>query len=339
MGNKKYTLTCPSVSTWDHIADEGKATLKVTLAKGQTICILTNPNGSAPHIDKIAFTQVAAASSDNLTLSAADAETSSKETMSFVLNTQQAGHYRADVYYRNGQNSNVYLAVNDADATATVFAATGEATAQRPLFLTMKEGRNTLLFSASPELPAIDHINFAFLAPIPSTLEAEFATTTGQVSIANDPDASGGRYLNYIGNGNENMATFRFDAPAGGKYKLVVTYFTAQNRQMYVRVNNGTKTTTTFESTGGWGASTAMTKQIEVKLKAGTNILTLGSDSGWAPYIDKIALYPIEDDGVAMVERTPRNESWYSLGGIAIDTPTRPGIYIHGHNKNLIRTR
>lgn len=339
LGNKKYTLTCPSVSTWDRIADEGRATLKVSLAKGQNICILTNPNGSAPHVDKIAFTQVLGANTEKVTLSAADAETAGKESVSFAFNAPQAGYYRVDVHYRNGQDRNVYTAVNDADATMTVFAATGEAMAQRPLFLSMRKGENTLLFSASPELPAIDHVTISFLASIPSELEAEFASTTGQTSIASDPDASGGRYLNYIGNGNENMATFRFDAPMGGKYELRVTYFTAQNRQMFVRVNNGSKTNATFESTGGWTAATAKTKQMEVVLKTGTNLITLGSDSGWAPYVDKIVLRPVDDTAVRTALRTSPDETWYSLGGMALSTPTRPGVYIHGYKKKLVMTR
>ena len=339
LGNKKYTLTCPSVSTWDRIADEGRATLKVSLAKGQNICILTNPNGSAPHVDKIAFTQLLGANTEKVTLSVADAETSGKESVSFDFNAPQTGYYRVDVHYRNGQDRNVYTAVNDADATMIVFAATGEAMAQRPLFLSMRKGENTLLFSASPELPAIDHITISFLASIPSELEAEFASTTGQTSIASDPDASGGRYLNYIGNGNENMATFRFDAPMGGKYELQVTYFTAQNRQMFVRVNNGSKTTATFESTGGWTAATAKTKQMEVTLKTGTNLITLGSDSGWAPYVDKIVLRPIDDAAVRTALRTSPDGTWYSLGGMALSMPTRPGVYIHGYKKKLVMTR
>ena len=339
LNNKKYTLTCPNVSTWDQIADEGKATLKVHLSKGNTICILTNPNGAAPNIDKIAFTQVIDTPIDKVTLNAADAETSNKESMSFVFNSQHTGHYRADVYYRNSQNSNVYLAVNDAEASSTVFAATGEAMAQRTFFLTQREGINTLLFSSNSELPSIEHIILTFLTPLPKELEAEFASTTGQVGIANDPDASGGKYLSNIGNGTENMATFKYDAAIGGKYELQVTYFSAQNRQMFVRVNNGTKTTATFENTGGWTASTAATKLMEVTLKTGTNLITFGGDSGWAPYIDKIALRLTDDNAVSTMLYEPRNPTWYSLGGMAVSMPTRPGVYIHGNQKKVIRQR
>jgi hypothetical protein len=133
------------------------------------------------------------------------------------------------------------------------------------------------------------------------------------------------------------MATFRYDAPVGGKYELQVTYFTAQNRQMFVCVNNGTKITATFESTGGWTAATAATKRMEVTLKSGTNTITLGGDSGWAPYVDKIALLPVDNDGVEAVYSRPHDEAWYSLGGMSLTAPTRPGVYIHGNQKNLVR--
>jgi hypothetical protein len=341
LDNKKYTLTCPSVSTWDHIADEGKATLKVSLKKGQNICILTNPNGNAPHIDKIKFTQVLSSQADKVTLSAEDAETVSKESMSFIYNASQAGHYRVDIFYRNQTNCKVSLAVNASDASVMVFAATGEAMAQRPLFITLKEGSNTLLFNSNTELPEIDHVDISYQAPIPNELEAEFASTTGQVAIAKDPDASGGRYLSNIGNGNDNMATFRYDAPIEGKYLLKITYFSAQNRQMFVRVNNGEKINQVFENTGGWNAATAMIKEVEVTLKSGTNVITLGCDSGWAPYVDKIAL---SFDGFDAVEtlllpQGQHDEAWYSLGGLALHAPMQSGVWIHRNQKYIVKKR
>jgi hypothetical protein len=222
-----------------------------------------------------------------------------------------------------------------------VFAATGEAMAQRPLFITLKEGSNTLLFNSNTELPEIDHVDISYQAPIPNELEAEFASTTGQVAIAKDPDASGGRYLSNIGNGNDNMATFRYDAPIEGKYLLKISYFSAQNRQMFVRVNNGEKINQVFENTGGWNAATAMIKEVEVTLKSGTNVITLGCDSGWAPYVDKIAL---SFDGFDAVEtlllpQGQHDEAWYSLGGLALHAPMQSGVWIHRNQKYIVKKR
>ncbi len=339
VGDKKYTLTCPSVSTWDNIADEGRATLKVSLKKGQQFCVLTNPNGSAPHIDKIAFTQVLEAQATKTVLNAADGEVADKGSLLFVVEMPKAGRYRAQVVYRNAASRNVYLAVNDADTSMTVFAPTGESTAQRPLFVTLREGSNTLLFTASPDLPEIERVELSFLHEVPEVLEAEFATTTGQVTISRDENASGGRYLSNIGNGSDNMATFRLDVPQSGKYELLVTYFTAQNRQMFVRVNNGTKINTTFESTGSWNASSAASKAVEVTLKAGTNVVGLGSDSGWAPYVDKLTLSPKDDDAVWTPTVGKTRDEWYTLNGMALNKPTKSGVYINQNQKIIYHTR
>jgi hypothetical protein len=338
IGNRNYTLTCPSVSTWDNIADEGRATLKLNLKGGKNTCILTNPNGAAPNIDKIAFTMVLEQQDGKVTLNADNAGEWSSGSVAWQCDAPQAGHYRAEVFYKGDENRNVYLAVNDADAVMTVFAATGETEARRPFFLTLQEGTNSLLFSSVPKLPELQRVELSFLAAVPDVLEAEFASTTGQVTVASDANASGGRYLSYIGNGADNMATFRFDAPVGGKYDLTVTYFTAQKRQMYVRVNNGAKVNASFESTGGWDASTAATKTVTVTLKTGSNIISLGSDSGWAPYIDKIALSLSGDDGVT----TPTlhgllDSGWHTLGGISLGAPTTSGMYICQNKKYLVR--
>lgn len=336
IANKNYTLTCPSVSTWDNIADAGCATLKVSLKAGQCFCILTNPNGAAPHIDKISLTQVLESQAAKSVVEVDEAETAGKGSLSLAVDAPHAGHYRADVSYRSGGNRNVYCAVNDADAQMTVFAATGETLARRPLFLTLQEGANALLFTASPDLPLIERVELSYLAPVPEVLEAEFASTKGQVTVGKDADASGGRYLSDIGN-DDNMAIFRCDVPAGGRYDLHVTYFSAQNRQMYVRVNNGAKDITTFESTGSWKASSAVTKPVEVTLQAGTNVIVLGNDSGWAPCIDKIAFSPKEAAGIIMPAAGKRDTAWYSLGGVVLDTPRQPGVYINGNQKYLYR--
>lgn len=338
IGNKKYTLTCPSVSTWDNIADEGKATLKVQLTGGAFACILTNPNGAAPHIDKIAFSKVLEPQAVKTVLDRDGAMEWGTESVSWQCEVPQAGHYRADVFYTATENRTVYVAANDAEAVPTVFGASEGAMERRPLFLTLQQGANSLLFSANPALPEMKRVELSFLAPVPEMLEAEFAATTGQVSIARDADASGGRLLTHIGNGPDNMASYRVDVPVGGRYELLVTYCTAQNRQMYVRVNNGAKQNAAFESTGGWTAATAMTKRLEVTLKAGTNLIALGCDTGWAPYVDKLQLAFIGDDGISQRTLAPaQQQAWCSIAGFRAGTPRLPGVYVSKNSKIVIR--
>ncbi len=340
VGDRKYTLTCPSVSTWDNIADEGRATLKVNLKAGQTFCILTNPNGSAPNIDKISFTRVLEAQDTKTKMMAGDAEVAEKGMMSFAYDAPQAGHYRVDVTYKHSENRNMYLAVNDADASMTVFATTGGMKASRPLFVTLHKGGNTLLFTATPDLPEIESIELSFLAPVPDVMEAEFASTKGQVAIAKDTHASGGKYLRDIGNGADNTATFRYDAPVGGKYELQITYFSAQNRQMFVRVNNGAKTTAVFEGTGSWSAVSATVKSVEVTLKSGTNIITLGNDSERTPYVDKIALSLKDESSVQAIEAASSREvAWFTIGGIPAGSYPRQGLLVSKNQKIFFKSK
>lgn len=334
ISNKNYTLTCPSVSTWDNIADEGRASLYLSLKKGQNFFILTNPNGAAPHIDKIALTKVLELQDEKMVLNVDEMGMGDKGELSLSLDAPKTGHYRADVEYINDKNRNVYLAVNDADASMSVFAPTGEKMARRSFFVTLQEGHNTMLFTANQGLPEIRQVELSFLEKVPEVLEAEFASTTGQVSVAKDANASGGKYLSYIGNGN--VASFRYDAPVGGKYVMEVTYFTAQNRQMFVRVNNGEKVNSTFESTGSWNASSAAVKSIELTLRTGTNVIVIGNDSGWAPFIDKIAFSSRTDDRVEEHRADSREEAWVSLGGMPLLEPVQQGIYIKRNHKYLM---
>jgi hypothetical protein len=76
-----------------------------------------------------------------------------------------------------------------------------------------------------------------------------------------------------------------------------------------------------------------------VTLKTGSNIIVLGSDSGWAPYIDKIAFSLKNDNAVRIPNVSRQMEKWYSLGGVSIQEPYQSGIYIHGNQKTIYRTR
>ena len=170
-------------------------------------------------------------------------------------------------------------------------------------------------------------------------LGAEYGITAGQAAIAKDEDASGRQYVNYIGNGSNNTLTLRYDAPNAGKYDLSIVYFTNQNRQMYVRVNSGSKMTDTYLSTGGWQASTAQTKTMTVTLKAGTNTIVLGNDTNWAPYIDKLMIESHAESssaGYIPFERTDNDDSWYLLNGLNMKQPLTSGIYIHRQKKYLV---
>ena len=126
------------------------------------------------------------------TLQGTDASREGDQVMTFHCQVERAGHYRVNVYYRSDEKRNVYLTVNQADAALAVFPAAKEKTSQMVLFVTLTEGDNTLRFNCDPALPPIEKIEVIFLASVPDVLEAEHAVASGQATIANDDDASGG---------------------------------------------------------------------------------------------------------------------------------------------------
>ena len=273
------------------------------------------------------------------TLPASSATKEGNREMTFSYHATKSGHYKIIVFYRQEEKRNVYLTVNQADAALTVYPSSAGHTNQIPLFATLFEGNNNLSFSSDPALPQIEKIELMYLGDVPDVLEAEYGITAGQAAIAKDEDASGRQYVNYIGNGSNNTLTLRYDAPNAGKYDLSIVYFTNQNRQMYVRVNSGSKMTDTYLSTGGWQASTAQTKTMTVTLKAGTNTIVLGNDTNWAPYIDKLMIESHAESssaGYIPFERTDNDDSWYLLNGLNMKQPLTSGIYIHRQKKYLV---
>lgn len=262
--------------------------------------------------------------------------TSDDNVQSSVVSAAAAGHYRLNVFYKTDKRMNVRLTVNDGDAVSRLYTPTGDYTGQRAYFVTLRQGNNTLTFSGSSQ-PTIERVEVVYLAPVQNTLEAEYATTYGRATIARDTYASGGQYVGYIGNSSSNYISFSYDADESGDYELTVTYFSPEARQMYVCLNGGTKTLQQFDKTGS-DAATARTKTITVALKTGTNTITLGNDSGWAPYVDKIELRRLSPhQGIdAVPSVTLDTDRTYDLRGIPRNVPAnRCGLYIKGGKKVL----
>ena len=272
------------------------------------------------------------------TIDAASAQTTADGGLTFVCHLPQSGQYKVCVRYRSDEKRNVYFTANEADAVMTVYPATNGQTNIVTLFATLVEGDNTLTFTANPSLPAIERLEVMFLSRVGGKIEAEYGVTSGQAAIASDDGASGGRYVGYMGNGTNNLLTFRYDAPKVGNYDLDVVYFCGQNRLMYVRVNGSAKTMQTYASTGSWEASSAQTKTLSVTLKAGTNTLVMGNDSGLTPHVDYIELRPQE--GSTAISRVPvvaDARSLYTLSGVRLAEPVARGIYIQGHKKYVVK--
>ena len=260
-----------------------------------------------------------------------------ENTVQFTVPAVQTpGHYRLNVYYKTSTRQTVYLTVNDATAMGKAFTVTGDYTGVRPYFITLRRGDNTLSFTSSATLPTIEKVEVIYLSPVENSLEAEHATSFGKAVIVKDANASGGQYMGNIGGGSNNYITFYYDAEETGDYELDITYFTGEDRQMYINLN-GSKEIQTFEKTGSYYANSARTKTFTVKLNTGTNTIALGNNSGSAPNVDKIELRRVQSsegigDTMADQQQVPKNPGVFNLRGQRVVTPGK-GLYIMNGKK------
>jgi hypothetical protein len=267
-------------------------------------------------------------------------EPAGTDEQTYCFQAPEAGLYKILVSYRSTMKRSVRVALNQGDAQSMAFPVAQSAASLMPFFAPLVKGENAICLSGTSGLPTIEKVEVIFLAALPDALEAEFGKTRGQTSIANDDDASGGRYVRDIGNGGGNQLTLRADVAEGGDYDLDIVYFTGQNRQMYVRVNGGARQNSPYASTGSWQASSSQVKTIAVTLKAGMNTLVFGNDNSQAPYIDKVLLKRHGDSSAvgSIGTRTPLSSTaWYSLSGILTPRPTLSGIYVRGNKKYAIK--
>lgn len=134
--------------------------------------------------------------------------------------------------------------------------------------------------------------------------QAENGTLAGRAVIQSNTWASGGKEVGYIGNGGSNTLTFgNVAVSVAGRYTVVIHYAendrsgtgnyntNVESRTAQLSVNAGTATTLTFRNSYSW--SDFWTLPVTVTLNAGTNTLTFGNSSGYAPDIDYIEVAPV----------------------------------------------
>lgn len=192
--------------------------------------------------------------------------------------------------------------------------------------------------------------------PVPAdrtVYEAEATANTltgnGKRYTYNSLHASGGGYVGYVGLGNK-LQFNNVEVSQAGDYLLTIYYMTEGLRVCKLMVNDEQVGDTvkfhgnhdmikTFNPEGmGW-------KMIPVKLKAGTNTITLQSYAdGWAPNFDRITLHPLAastPDGVGSVAPAVKVESGaiYDLTGMQLKSVPDSGIYVRGGKKYCAKGR
>ena len=117
--------------------------------------------------------------------------------------------------------------------------------------------------------------------------EAEAGTLAGGAAVRTCTPCSGGQKVGNVGMGGSVTFSNVTEASAG-TYQLVISYCNGDasgSRNAVVTVN-GTAKTVNFPNTGGF--TTPGTITISVTLKAGSNTISFGNASAWAPDLDKI---------------------------------------------------
>lgn len=147
-----------------------------------------------------------------------------------------------------------------------------------------------------------------------TTYEAEATanTLTGQANrkTYSAVHASGGGYVDYIGNGSK-LQFNRIKAERDGQYLLTIYFITCDTRKAKLLVNGEQLgDTITFRDNGdctsSWNPEGMSWKMIPITLKKGTtNTITIQSyEDMWAPNFDRITIHPIlTDEEITGIER------------------------------------
>lgn len=144
--------------------------------------------------------------------------------------------------------------------------------------------------------------------PMHRVYEAESGITSGGITIDNDNqgNCSGGKFVGFLGKGN-TVTINNVHADSAGKYNLTFYYITQDQRETYVKVNDGNKKVYTFRGNGySWNSDGLAVKTVQVTLNAGNNSIEFGNDNGDGINIDRIEVSPSEnykDVKVAIMNR------------------------------------
>jgi alpha-galactosidase len=159
----------------------------------------------------------------------------------------------------------------------------------------LEKGMNTVQFGSPVSYPPdLDRIvvsgNGNFPVPTSATYEAEVATLSGTVVGEFSNYSSGLGKAGNIGGGAGNSVTFaNVTVPANGTYQMEIDYQTSGPRSYFMTVNDGTPTALDLNGTT---FSDPVPVVLQVQLNAGSNTISLGNPTGYAPDLDRIVVAP-----------------------------------------------
>ncbi|MGW2047283.1 CBM35 domain-containing protein [Streptomyces sp. NPDC001858] len=306
-GAEPVTVTYPSTQNWNYRA---RSDLRVELSAG--VHVLTLAKGDAEGdaevtLDRIDLTARAGAPSASYEATLADIGgnpsydySSSAGVGTGALVLRKGDQAVFDVYApRDG-----YYTVVPRSSAAVRLTVHGEqvtAAPSRPLRLYLVAGNNRVALTA--DHAAVRSLDVSGQGSTTGVLsyEAASAVLTGGARLVDSVHASGGFHIGELGNSAASTAEFTVHAPTAGRYLLVVHYAHNDRRDNGHAYNTDIVSRTADITIGAsaarrvvfkntWSSDDYWTLGVPVDLEKGSNRVTFGNASGWAPNIDRIEL-------------------------------------------------
>ncbi|GAA3779515.1 CBM35 domain-containing protein [Streptomyces phyllanthi] len=302
-GGDPVTVTYPSTENWTYRA---KKDVTVRLPAGTHVLTLAKGDNEVT-LDRIDLTARAAAPSASYEATLADI--SGKPSYDY---SSSAGVGAGALVLRSGDRAvfdvyaprDGYYTVAPRASAGVKLALHGEsvtAAPGKPLRLYLVAGNNRVAMTAG--YASVRSLDVSGDGSASGTLSYEGASATlaGGARLVDSAHASAGSYIGWLGNGASSTAEFTVDAPRPGRYVLVVHYAhndrrdnghayntDIMSRTADITVGTGAPRTVTFKNTWSW--DDYWTVGVPVDLRKGTNKVTFGNASAWAPNIDRIEL-------------------------------------------------
>ena len=140
----------------------------------------------------------------------------------------------------------------------------------------------------------------------------------GTATYTETTTSSGGAKVGWLGNRAENDLQWRnVHSFEGGDYTLRLSFICNEDRKVKISVNGGEPIEAVVNSTS-W--VTARTRDFNIHLNKGNNVIRLYSDEGWMPDIDCMRLIPAVPDAVQSVTDGKNFSAVPTDNGILIQT-------------------
>ncbi|MEU9879215.1 CBM35 domain-containing protein [Streptomyces phaeochromogenes] len=303
-GQDPVTVSYPSTENWTYRA---KKDVSVELSAGRHVLTLAKGDAEVTldRIDLAARTAAAPSASYEATL----ADINGKPSYDY---SSSAGVGTGALVLRSGDKATFdayaprdgYYTVVSRASEAVKLELHGEKVTAAPgqaLRLYLVAGNNRIAMTAKGA--SVRSLDVSGAGSTSGTLSYEgvSATLAGGAKLVDSAHASAGSYIGWLGNSASSTAEFTVDTPKSGRHMLVIHYAhndrrdnghsyntDIMSRTADITVGTSAPQKVTFKNTWSW--DDYWTVGVPVDLKKGSNKVTFGNASAWAPNIDRIEL-------------------------------------------------